>query len=505
MARFIMSNRRAGKYTADAKLASRRSLDTSFEILEPRVRTLSDRAIGETSRRTIVLEAEPAEIETMRSQFGPDVMIEPEILHEKADDDGSFDLTRVATLDLSLALRGPAGRADFLGTGASTAVTVSGGGQPLVGAEVMLFLAGPGGIRERLEQRTDAAGETHFEYGTFYTVLGVIVSPHGGFWPQIVRGGGSRIDVTCRPLPLGNRFGWWHDIMNAQARAGAGIKVGVIDSGCGPHPALGHVQNLGAIVDGVEMPDVADGEDSGSHGSHVCGIVGARDFDGSDVYMGVAPDVELMSVRVFPPDRGANQGDIADAIDLLSAEHQADLINMSLGAPIGSQIERDAIIDAFQRGTLCICAAANSAGPVEFPAAFPETVAVAAVGRLGWVPSDAFPALPNSQDLFGSDQLYAADFTCFGSEVVCTAGGVGIISTVPERFGHTAPYAAMNGTSMASPAACGALAAMLSNDNAYLGMQRIDARANYAKSLLVSRCRSIGIPSDYQGHGVPLI
>ncbi len=512
MARFIMSNRRAGKFTDDQKLASRHSLEVSLDLIRPSITTVADRSVGETTRRTIVLEAEPSEIEAKRGAFGPDVMIEPEIIHHKLDDSVPFDLLRAVPLDVAPAFERAPALAAFLGSGGQTTVTVRGAGSgPLVGAEVDLFLAGPGDLRERLEARTDASGVVTFQYAGFFSVLGVIVSPYGGFWPTIVRGGGANISVSCRRLPRRGPRGWWHNIMNARTNApkggvrdGSNIRVGVIDSGCGPHPDLGHVENCGAIIDGLESTDPAAGLDSGSHGTHVCGTIGARPGD-RNAYAGVATGADLFSVRVFPPGRGANQGDIADAIDLLSREKRVDLINMSLGAPFGSQIEQDAIIDAQERGTLCVCAAGNSAGDVGYPAAFPETVAVAAIGRLGWVPAESFPALPSDPALFGSQQLHASDFTCFGPEVTCAAGGVGIISTVPERFGHAAPYAAMNGTSMASPAACGALAGLLSRDRDYKLMERNEARTNYARSVLIAHCRDIGLPGDYQGRGVPAV
>ena len=65
-----------------------------------------------------------------------------------------------------------------------------------------------------------------------------------------------------------------------------------------------------------------------------------------------------------------------------------DLINMSLGAPQGSAIERDAIQDALERGTLCICAAGNSNGPVNSQRPSLRTIAVSAIGLLGWGPDE---------------------------------------------------------------------------------------------------------------------
>jgi subtilisin len=45
-------------------------------------------------------------------------------------------------------------------------------------------------------------------------------------------------------------------------------------------------------------------------------------------------------------------------------------------AASASMILHDTILDAGDRGTLCICAAGNYGGPVRYPAAFAECVAV---------------------------------------------------------------------------------------------------------------------------------
>ena len=104
------------------------------------------------------------------------------------------------------------------------------------------------------------------------------------------------------------------------------------------------------------------------HGTHVCGTIGARPVDPATQRSGIAPGATLFSAKVSPgADTFANQGDIVLAIDALSRGHRVDLINLSLGASQPSEIEHDAIVDALQRGTLCICAAGNTGGGMEWP------------------------------------------------------------------------------------------------------------------------------------------
>ena len=310
------------------------------------------------------------------------------------------------------------------------------------------------------------------------------------------------------PLPSAESCrGWWHKgvgIGRFGKRRGHGIRVGVVDTGLGRHAALSHCKDIGAFLDGLHSP--TDGSDVDSHGTHVCGIIAARPTSTAD-FGGIAPGVSLISARVFPEGGGANQGDIANAIDALSREHRADLINLSLGSPKVSEIERDAIIDAAEHGTLCVCAAANSNGAVEYPAAFEETVAISAIGLEGWGPvgSLASQCLPEERRRFASEGYYHANFSCFGQEVNGAAPGVGIISTVPERFGLEAPYASMDGTSMASPGACAALAVVLSSDVDYRSMPRDGARAERARSRFQASCQNIGLDPRYQGWGMPQV
>jgi subtilisin family serine protease len=207
---------------------------------------------------------------------------------------------------------------------------------------------------------------------------------------------------------------------------------------------------------------------------------------------------------------GANQADIANAIDALSRTHRADLINMSLGTPPGSppsQIERDAVLDALERGTLCICAAGNdNHNEVSFPSRFAECVAVSALGRLGVGPSGSLSALrvPQGQaDRFGMDNLFLANFSNHGLGLDATCLGVGIIAAVPERFGMQAPFAVMDGTSMASPALTGMLAARLGGDATYKALPRDQARAAHARQAMRGMLADAGFAVQYQGGGMP--
>ena len=498
MAKFVIANRRAGKFRDAEKKASRETLDRTFSGLVHTVNVIHDNKPPDpTSRRIIFFEAEEAEMTIQERGLPIDVLLEPEILH--------WTSTALFPADLAHLQCAKVAEPFLVGTGVDLQVEVKGGGKALGHTEVILVLQSWGRIQRILADETDARGYVHFSYAWYFKPITLIVVPPSGYWSLVIRGPSDPLRVDCPPLPMDGPLAWWHEVLGIttnDGQRGKGIRIGVVDSGAGPHPCLDHVTSIGTFIDG--KVDSSRGSDSGSHGTHALGIIGARPVSAGD-YAGVAPGAELYSARVLPPDSGANQGDIAMAIDELSKTHRVDLINMSLVADQPSEIVLDAVQDALERGTLCLCPAGNNSGEINYPAAFSETVAVSALGLLGWPPMGTLAArrLPVQPDKKGDEGLYLADFCCYGSAISCAAPGIGYISTAPARHGLTAPNASMDGTTTASPAACGALAVLLSQDDDYQQMPREKTRGEMARSILHRSCRDIGLAADYQGHGIP--
>lgn len=106
------------------------------------------------------------------------------------------------------------------------------------------------------------------------------------------------------------------------------------------------------------------GPDASEHGMHVAGTVGAN--GGKDGVVGVAPEIQLLAMKVFGNDPGmpSTFGDvIIKAIDD-SIKIGADVINMSLGST-ASFVEADdpeqmAVERAVKNGVVCSISAGNS-------------------------------------------------------------------------------------------------------------------------------------------------
>jgi serine protease len=121
-------------------------------------------------------------------------------------------------------------------------------------------------------------------------------------------------------------------------------------------------------------------DDDHGHGTHVSGTV-AQSTNNALACAGVAFNVTVMPVKVLDRSGYGDDAQLIQGIEF-AADQGASVINMSLGGPDPSAAIEDALAYAFGKNVV-ICAAAGNKGtsPVEYPAAYPECVAVGATNR----------------------------------------------------------------------------------------------------------------------------
>jgi subtilisin len=316
----------------------------------------------------------------------------------------------------------------------------------------------------------------------------------------VVRAGvalADEIALELAPLDLAAPDALRHFYREGEPTAGAGVGVGVVDTGIDTaHPDLVVAGGRNTVV-GEKASDF--GDNGKHHGTHVAGIIAARGSAPTGV-RGVAPGVTLRSYRVFGKGQpSASNYSIIKAIDA-AVDDGCDLVNMSLGGGSPDEATRAAIEDARMRGTLVVVAAGNdSRAAVSFPASDALALAVSAMGRSGTFPADA----PESEYVappHGSDRRnFLASFTNVGPEIDLTGAGVAIVSTVPG--GH----APMSGTSMACPAVTGAAARILAGHPDVLAMARGRARSDAMARVLLAAARTLGFGATNEGHGMPRV
>jgi subtilisin family serine protease len=252
---------------------------------------------------------------------------------------------------------------------------------------------------------------------------------------------------------------------------GQGQTVAIIDSGI----AYDHF-SLGAgygqqyrVVGGYDFAendaDPYDDGPAGFHGTHVAGIVGSDHA----VHQGVAPDVDLVALRVFDDDGAGFFSWVEDALSWVhdnrdSFANPITTVNMSLGTTWNSdsipgwstiddelaQLEADGIFIAASAGNSF--QDYNETG-LSYPAASQHLVPVASVG---------------------SDGAFSS-FSQRDSRIIA-APGEAIVSTVPDHvFGSNGvpdDLGAASGTSMASPYLAGA-STLVRQAMDFVGMQGI--------------------------------
>lgn len=204
---------------------------------------------------------------------------------------------------------------------------------------------------------------------------------------------------------------------------GQGVTVAVIDTGIDEHRHL-------RVESHINFTDDSETTDTVGHGTHVAGIIASR----APHARGIAPGVKLLSLKALGHSGFGSNSGVAKAVTV-AAQAGAEIICMSLGGPLRSQEVADAIHYASQEGVIVICAAGNDAGPVNYPAALPETIAVGAVNQKG----------------------QRCEFSCSGEQVTVCAPGENITSLWLNDG-----YATLSGTSMAAPFVAGVVALYLS-------------------------------------------
>lgn len=272
---------------------------------------------------------------------------------------------------------------------------------------------------------------------------------------------------------------WHYDTINLPkawselgSNRGEGVVVAVIDTGV----LTGHPDLSANIITGYDYVDNdADANDTGDksingqrssfHGTHVAGTIAALSNDIGGV--GIAPDVEIMPIRVLGEGGGYASDIIAGVcfaakLNIADCESQenygnaveADVINLSLGGEGFSELENRIYKAATTKGKIIIAAAGNSGVSEPFyPAAYNSVISVSAV----------------SQDLTKASYSNFADPAKNSKIDVAAPGGDftkdrGIYSTLGDDSSGTTVfnYGSLQGTSMAAPHVAGIAALMKS-------------------------------------------
>lgn len=219
---------------------------------------------------------------------------------------------------------------------------------------------------------------------------------------------------------------------------GSGVTVAVIDTGISIVPDLKDTK----FVPGYDfVNDQVEATDDSGHGTHVAGTI-AQSTNNNYGVAGIAYEASLMPLKVLSAFGGGTVADIAEAIKF-AADHDADVINMSLGGGGESQLLKEAIAYAYEKGVVVVAAAGNAnQNAASYPARFPHVIGVAALDAAG----------------------EKAPYSNFGAGVDISApggsgtGAGGILQETIQPETGKAVFVGFQGTSMAAPHVAGVAA-----------------------------------------------
>ncbi|NJN13331.1 MAG: S8 family serine peptidase [Richelia sp. RM1_1_1] len=207
------------------------------------------------------------------------------------------------------------------------------------------------------------------------------------------------------------------------------------------------------------------------HGTLVSGVVAAKPENQQGMW-GVAPNAKILPVRVFGLNGSISNSSVIEAVGY-AANRGADVINLSLGGKLPTDVEQSAFSQILQQNPKLVIVASSgndNYGSVAYPSGYDGVLSVGA------------------SNLFGDRAFYSSygkglDVVAPGGDLSTTAGWLGGIPTTGGTWMDTfwqglafpnsrwativdykGKYWWMQGTSFSSPAVAGVVALMKGED-----------------------------------------
>lgn len=251
---------------------------------------------------------------------------------------------------------------------------------------------------------------------------------------------------------------------------GDGVRIAVVDTGWNPPASPGTILGNGTAGSEMRLLNASknfianttvagQGYDAlnttNLHGPWVTSAI-AADYNGTQ-WDGAAPNASVLALKALKDDGSGETATIARAIRY-AADHEADVISLSVGSPIRAQPIVDAINYATANGSIVVAAAGNSrmlrSPGVATPADVPGVVTVGA--------TNASVAKTASSAFFSQySGRQATDGNLTNTEEIdVVSPGMSMTVKVSSADGYTSNHT-LSGTSMSTPWVAGYIGAVL--------------------------------------------
>lgn len=250
---------------------------------------------------------------------------------------------------------------------------------------------------------------------------------------------------------------------------GKGVTVAVLDTGIFLHPdftqPLNRVKKFQDFINRLPHPY----DDSG-HGTHVAGCIAGNGSASQGKYTGLAPEADLVSIKVLNKDGVGTIGSVLAGIDYCLSHKdtlEIKIMNLSFGlAPHQNDYSDPLSLSvgiAVQAG-ITVCAAAentSSPGKITIPACCPEVIGAGSVNDRGNSTINS-----NMASLFTTKPSIVSgkskpDFFFPGFRIIGPLSPESILAKQLEPFVHSTDYMSLSGSSIATGFCSGTAALLL--------------------------------------------
>lgn len=273
------------------------------------------------------------------------------------------------------------------------------------------------------------------------------------------------------------------DDLWAEGYQGSSVTVAVVDSGWTAHEDFratftGGNYRLSTSVGLNSIETVAS--DLSGHGTHVAGIIGGNGKALSGKYIGLAPKVQLISVKVTDHEGKGTIADVVEGLEWINnnrTKYNIKIVNLSLTSTIEESYHTSPLDAALEilwfNKIVVVVAAGNNAGDGKIfpPANDPFVITVGAVDDKGTASISDDTIAKFSAFGMTSDGIVKPDLVAPGTNIIAPltsknaqlaidhpANIVELPTTTNRAPGY---YFRMSGTSMSAPMVSGVVALML--------------------------------------------
>lgn len=288
------------------------------------------------------------------------------------------------------------------------------------------------------------------------------------------------------------------NIVQEKGYSGKNIGIAILDTGISPIDDFLYPKNrIIAFKDFIN--NKKNPYDDNGHGTHVAGIAGGNGTSSNGKYKGIAPQCNLIGVKVLDEEGKGNASDVLAGLQwIIDNKERYNIKIANLSISTNNTSSNDPLVKAVEKiwdSGIIVTIAAGNDGPkkstINSPAISKKVITIGSS-------DDNITA-----NVWGNRLI---NFSGRGPTLDCIikpdvlAPGVNIVSCLSNNISKKSDnvidknYFALSGTSMSTPIVSGAIALLLEKYN--------NLSPNDVKLMLKKCCKNLHLPKNQQGWGL---